>query len=248
LSYLKDKNYTFKPYYPAVYMQIKSIFILVLFLISGFFYYNLTDSKTTISTIEVARVIDGDTIESITLQKVRLKGINTPERGMLGSSEAVDFLEEKILNKAVEIVSFGADKYGRTLGFLILDNKNINAEILKRGLASLYYYEKDEFYNEMENAEEFARLNGLGIWKKSSNMPCIELIELRFKEPEKLILENSCDTDIAVVIKDDATHIYKETLEANDIFEMETSHIWNDAGDTVYVSDEEGLLIFYRYS
>ena len=49
-----------------------------------------------------------------------------------------------------------------------------------------------------------------------------------------------------VIIKDDATHIYREILPEGK-WEKSFDKIWNDAGDTLYIWDEEGLLMFYRY-
>lgn len=228
-------------------MQLKSIFILVLFVSSGVFYYNFTDASEGILEVEISRVLDGDTVETADVQKIRLKGINTPEKSMLLSEEAKNFLEEQVLGKAVEVESFGQDKYGRILGYLFLDGENVNVKILEKGLGAAYYYEEDEFYDEMIDAEAFARINELGIWKKSSSESCVRLIALEFKEPEKLVLENLCSEDIDVVIKDDATHIYRETLRGKSIFEKEFSHIWNNNGDSLYVTDDKGLLIFHRY-
>ena len=229
-------------------MQKSKVIIFILFIISGIFYWNITDTDEEFLDVKILRIIDGDTVETELGLRVRLKGINTPEKGMAGSAEAVEFLSEEILNKSLKIKSFGQDKYGRTLGFLILDKRNINAEILKRGLATLYYYEHDEFYEEMFSAEEFARMNELEIWKKSDNYECLEVIEFEFKEPESLKLKNNCKETLDVLIKDDATHIYKEEIKYNEILEKTFSHIWNDAGDTLYVWDSQGLLLFNRYN
>jgi endonuclease YncB( thermonuclease family) len=228
-------------------MQLKSIIFIILFISSGVLYYNFTDAKEEFSDVKITRIIDGDTVETFKGQRIRLKGINTPEKGFLGSGEATKFLEEKVLDKTLNIVSYGQDKYGRTLGFLILEGENINAKILEKGLASLYYYEKDEFYNEMEGAEKFARINELGIYKKSNNYGCLEIIEFEFKEPESLKLKNNCKMTLEILIKDDATHMYEESVKPSEILEKTFSHIWNDAGDTIYIWDDKGLLIFHRY-
>ena len=228
-------------------MQLKHVILAILFVISGIFYWNITDAETELIEVKISRIIDGDTVETSSGMRIRLKGLNTPEKSMKGSLEAVEFLSGKILNKTVNIKSYGQDKYSRTLGYIILDKENINAEILRRGLASLYYYEKDEFYNEMFESEEFARMNELGIWKKSINSNCLEIVEFKFKEPESLKLKNNCKITLEVLIKDDATHIYKESIEPKEILEKSFSHIWNDAGDTLYVFDDKGLLIFHRY-
>ncbi|MCK5449354.1 thermonuclease family protein [Candidatus Pacearchaeota archaeon] len=234
-------------------MNPKSFFIAILFISSCIFYYQITeDTNPETSNSIVTRIIDGDTIELINGQKIRLKGINTPEKSMPFSQEATEFLEQLILNQSIKIESHGTDKYGRILAYIFLEEKNINKELLGEGLATLYYYEKDKYYDELKNTEEFARLNQKGLWKKSPNSNCLKLIELKYKEQptrcsddELLILENFCD-EISVTIKDDATHIYKETLQKG-TFTKKFSCIWNNDGDSLYVSDEKGLLIFHRY-
>ena len=43
-----------------------------------------------------------------------------------------------ILNKVVDIKGYGLDCYNRILGIIYLNNKNINLEMVKAGLAELY--------------------------------------------------------------------------------------------------------------
>jgi len=229
-------------------MNPKPIIIAILFITSGIFYYQITDATPTLETYQVSRIIDGDTLDLTTDQRVRLKGINTPESSMPYYQEAKQLLQSLVQNKSIEIESYGTDKYGRILAHLFLNDKNINKEILQQGLATLYYYEPDQHYEELKQAEEFARLNQKGLWKKSPNTNCIELINLKTDEPELLILENKCNKEINITFKDDATHIYKETLKPNSILTKEFSHIWNTDGDSIYIRDSEGLLIFYRYN
>jgi len=168
--------------------------------------------------------------------------------GLLPHQYVPQFLQNLVQNKSIQIESYGTDKYGRILAYIFLKNKNINKEILQQGLATLYYYEHDSHYEELEKAEEFARLNQKGLWEKSKNEMCLEIIEFDYisEGGEKLVLKNHCNP-MEVIIKDDATHIYRETLPKG-IWEKSFNKIWNDAGDTLYVSDEEGLLIFHRYN
>jgi len=229
-------------------MNPKPIIILILFITSGIFYYQITDATPSIKTFQTQRIIDGDTIELTTEQKVRLKGINTPESNMPFYQEAKQFLISKTQNKTIQIQSYGTDKYGRILAHIFINEKNINKEILQQGLATLYYYEPDQHYDELKKAEEFARLNQKGLWKKSPDTNCIELIKLKTNEPELLILQNNCDKELNITFKDDATHIYHETLKPNSTFTKTFSHIWNTNGDSIYISDEQGLLIFHRYN
>ncbi len=228
-------------------MQIKPIILAILFVASGVFYYNITGEVTKSEIGQVLEIVDGDTVKLANGQTLRLLGINTPEKSMLFSEEATEFLKKLIQNRSVRIESHGVGKYGRTLAYIFLDDRNINREILAQGLGTLYYYGKDNHYVELKQAEEFARLNQKGLWEKSPDANCVELIELKTDEPEKLILQNNCDKEIQITFKDDATHIYYATINSNSIFTKEFSHIWNNAGDSIYVHDTKGLLIFYRY-
>ena len=235
-------------------MNKKTIVLFFLVLTSGIYYYALTaEEDRELITANVIKVIDGDTLTIENDQKIRLLGINTPESKMLKYEEAKEYLK-KLENKTIMVEKRGIDKYGRILAHTFTKNNHINEQILKNGLGHLYYYEKDAYYNNLKKAEEYAREKNIGIWKPSSQKNCISLIELdpiektkRCSNEEKLTLLNSCNKDINITIKDDATHIYRETIKANQIFEKNFSCIWNDAGDTLYVHDSEGLLIFYRY-
>jgi len=225
-------------------MNWKTLIIGFLIVSTGIFYYILTGDIVR-QEVFVVRVFDGDTFEIENGMKVRLKGVNTPEGDMFWYEEARDFLKGMVENKSVGLEVFGSDKYGRILGYVFFDGENVNKGILERGFGSLYYYGADEYYDEMFEAEESARVGELGIWKRSSDYGCVVLEELKFDEPERLVLRNDCG-EIDVVIKDDATHIYREKLGSGR-WEMEFSHIWNDAGDSLYVWGGDGLLVFWRY-
>ena len=79
----------------------------------------------------------------------------------------------------------------------------------------------------------------------------MKLVELLYNDDvygaETLTLENDCNETINVIIKDDATHIYKRELKKG-IYSETFSHIFNDDGDSLYIWDNEGLVEFYRYS
>ena len=63
--------------------------------------------EDAVITVNVERVIDGDTFVARfpdgKVEKVRLRGINTPERGERGFHEATARLESRIGNKKIEI-------------------------------------------------------------------------------------------------------------------------------------------------
>ena len=178
-------------------------------------------------------------------------GINTPEKKQPFHDEAMNYLKALVEGKQVELESQGKDKYQRTLGYIYLNNELINEKLLEKGLANLYYYGTDENYNEMKNAEQQAQEQEIGIWKKSPSSSCLKLVSLKYKDngicknQEQLVLQNSCNP-MSIIIKDDANHIYNEKIPAG-IFTQNFSCIWNDAGDSLYIRDNSGLLLFFRY-
>ena len=97
---------------------------------------------------KVTRVTDGDTIQVIvdgTKTIIRLVGIDAPEvshaknhPGQPFSEASTKQLAGLVLNKIVDIKSYGLDRYGRTLGEVLLDGKSINLEMVKAGLAEVY--------------------------------------------------------------------------------------------------------------
>ena len=110
--------------------------------------YNDTDCHVEESGI-CTKVVDGDTIYLDNGDKIRFVGVNTPEKGVTGYFTSKEFVEKLCLNKEVGIDiddSKHSDKYGRTLGVVIVDGKNVNEMLLKEGLAEIMYMPPSEFY------------------------------------------------------------------------------------------------------
>ncbi|MFH0808092.1 MAG: thermonuclease family protein [archaeon] len=228
-------------------MNPKHIIITILFLTSLAFYYQITEPTSSLTTAQVTKIIDGDTLETNDTTKIRLLGINTPEKNQPLYQEAKDYLTTLTQNQTIQIESYGPDKYQRTLAHIFLEKQNINAKILSNGLATLYYYEKDSHYKELQQAEEFARNNNLGLWEKSPNTHCLQITNFQTDEPESLILKNSCNKILNISYKDDATHIYQAIIKPNSEYTNNFSHIWNTEGDSIYIYDTKGLILFQRY-
>ena len=110
--------------------------------------YNKTDCKVEESG-KCIKVVDGDTIYLDNGKKIRFVGVNTPEKGVDGYLTSKLFVQKLCLNKEVGIDvdnSKHSDKYGRTLGVVIVDGKNVNEMLLKEGLAEVMYIPPSEFY------------------------------------------------------------------------------------------------------
>ncbi len=118
----------------------------------------------------VTRVIDGDTIEISTGERVRLICIDTPEVGDEGYSEATDYLESLILNKSVRLEKdvSETDRYGRLLRYIYLEDETfVNERIVYYGYGEAYPYNPDtSLCPEIQEAEQYAKDNDLGIWEE----------------------------------------------------------------------------------
>lgn len=116
---------------------------------------------------KVVAIADGDTFTLLTEEnrqiKVRLHGIDCPEKKQDFGARAKQFTSDLIFRKTVSVDEKDIDKYGRTIGIVRLDNgKVLNEELLKAGLAWHYKrYDKNPVWSEMENS---ARKAKLGIW------------------------------------------------------------------------------------
>ena len=233
-------------------MNIKTILQALILVILGILYY-LYMNTPSFEQVQVESVIDGDTIALTNGLKVRLLGINTPEKDMPGYQIAKNYLSEIAADNVIYIDRKGTDRYGRLLAYIFTkeENKNVNAMILEQGYGHLYYYDKDKYYKELEKSETHARENNRGIWEPSPYTTCLFLVELNYYDKgddvETLTVENNCAQELDIIIKDDATHIYKETISLGS-FTKEFKNIFNDDGDTLYVWDEDGkLIVFHRY-
>jgi len=105
--------------------------------VSGF------DSAAVNSTL--IRVIDGDTIMVLVdgiEERVRLVGIDTPEKGLCGFEEATEALELLLAASTVGLVDAGVadrDRYGRLLRYLDINGSDPGLELIRSGLASAAY-------------------------------------------------------------------------------------------------------------
>ena len=121
----------------------------------------------------VKKVFDGDTIlikNEDTETKIRFLGIDAFEHDEnIYGKKAKDFLSMLLLNKnvCIETDVQKSDIYGRTLGYVFVNDLLINEELLKNGYAILYDFPPNTKYiYRLKKAQIYARENMLGIWKE----------------------------------------------------------------------------------
>lgn len=117
---------------------------------------------------KVIKVSDGDTVtlltDDYTQVKVRLFGIDCPEKNQDFGQKARRFVADQCLQKNVLVEKKGEDKYKRTLGIVFIDNVNLNELLLSKGLAWHYkFFSKSAKYAELEQQ---AKKNKINIWSQ----------------------------------------------------------------------------------
>jgi endonuclease YncB( thermonuclease family) len=90
----------------------------------------------------VVGVSDGDTITVLDASnkqhKIRLIGIDEPESNQDYGSRAKQSLSDLVFGKTVTVESLKKDKYGRVLGRVAIDGKDVGQEQINRGVAWFY--------------------------------------------------------------------------------------------------------------
>src|SRR5262244_199908 len=115
---------------------------------------------------KVVSVLDGDTIEVLQNdrpERIRLNGIDCPEKGQPYGKKAKQAASELVFGKEVTLNTFGRDKYGRTIADVLLpDGTNVNHTLVKDGWCWWYrkYAPGDVILEELETR---ARTSGLGL-------------------------------------------------------------------------------------
>lgn len=114
---------------------------------------------------KVVAIADGDTFTLLKDNeqiKIRLHGIDCPESGQDFGTLAKQFLSNLIFGKEVIVNKTDVDRYGRTIAIVFIDDKNVNEELLKSGMAWHYkYYDKNPTWAKMEYE---AKINKKGLW------------------------------------------------------------------------------------
>jgi endonuclease YncB( thermonuclease family) len=136
------------------------VFVLGLGLLRGV----VADERTVLEGVVVG-VVDGDTAD-VRLQsgmiRVRLHAIDAPESAQPYGARSKQALSGLVYGKAVQVEPYEQDRYDRLVARLWIDELDVNAEMVKRGMAWTYRrYADDPDYCAYEKA---ARDLKRGLW------------------------------------------------------------------------------------
>ena len=128
-----------------------------------------------------AKITDGDTI-TINDIRIRFTGSDAPESYFFGKTQtcldgkgrewecgnaATQKLKELINNQTVRCTDEGQDRYGRTLGICYVGDMDLQAEMVKSGMAVAYLRYSDRY----EKEQNYAKKVKAGMWAGEFKQP-----------------------------------------------------------------------------
>lgn len=117
-------------------------------------------------------VADGDTFDlrahGRTL-RVRLFGIDAPEKTQPFSNRSRQFLDDLVRDKTVRLKQKAVDEYGRIVGVAWVGNTNVNEAMVREGLA--WHYRHYDSSAALTDAEARAKSARKGLWADGEPVP-----------------------------------------------------------------------------
>jgi len=184
-------------------MQNKFLIAILAILLGGGTvggYKVIKDNKADVfenSLHPIVRVIDGDTVVIEREMKIRLLGIDSPEKGDCFYNESRDFLKDLLEGDQVRIEKdiSGEDRFERLLRYVYLpsddvkdDDVFVNQLLVKEGYAFKNSVSPDNRYRDLfSSAQEYAKKNSLGLWGE-----CDYEKEVDLRERDTIPVDPSC--------------------------------------------------------
>lgn len=120
----------------------------------------------------VIAILDGDTIDVLVDRqpvRVRFAQIDAPEKRQAFGTRSRQALSELVFRQSVTVHDMGRDRYGRVLGTVYLSQLNVNAEMIRQGMA--WVYKQYAVERSLFKLEEEARAAHRGLWVDPAPVP-----------------------------------------------------------------------------
>lgn len=150
----------------------------------------------------VEHVIDGDTIDIENDKRIRLLGIDAPERDTCFYEESRDALYDRILKKDIRIEKdiSGTDRYDRYLRYVYLPSESpeeddlfVNEWLVREGYAFTFAVAPDNRYRDLlASAQEEAREAERGLWSDDCEYKAEHESEKSLREQGSLPPNEEC--------------------------------------------------------
>lgn len=128
---------------------------------------------------EVVGLADGDTVTVLDAQKtqhkIRLAGIDAPEKGMPWGQKSKEALSDRVYRRTVTVEWHKQDRYGRLIGKILVDGQDANLAQVADGMAWHYKdYAQEQTPDDRARyakAELDARSARRGLWAEPEPIP-----------------------------------------------------------------------------
>ncbi|WP_076999122.1 thermonuclease family protein [Variovorax sp. KK3] len=114
---------------------------------------------------KVVGVLDGDTIDvlvDLQPRRVRLAEIDAPEKRQPFGTRARQALSGYVFGQTVRVLDDGTDRYGRTIGTVVVDGRSVNRAMVGAGMA--WAYRRYLVDQRLIALEAQARKGRRGLW------------------------------------------------------------------------------------
>ena len=142
-------------------------FLLFLLLSFCFVPSALAQKMSKTITGKVVTIIDGDTFDLLTEDtvkfRIRLNGIDCPERKQEYYKVCKDALSQYIFSKNVVLTTHGTDRWKRIIADVYVNNTLINYQMVRNGYA--WHFKKYSKDKALAQAETEAKKEKTGLWK-----------------------------------------------------------------------------------
>lgn len=162
----------------------RKLFYLIIFILTISNISNIIFLYQNMERNTVVRVVDGDSFETKDGRRIRLLGIDAPDRRRCLYNEAREGLKELVLGKRVSLTNIVTDDYGRILANVFVDKGLcrflhprgvhlatpgvslclfVNKIMIEEGLAK-FVYVSSPYYEELKETAKMAKEKKIGIY------------------------------------------------------------------------------------
>jgi micrococcal nuclease len=136
-------------------------------------------------TGQVVGITDGDTISVMRegrAVRVRLEGIDCPEKGQEFSQRAKQFTSDMVFGKAVTVAVRDIDRYGRLVARVSFNGEDVSLALVRSGLA--WHFTRYSSDPQLATAETVAKFGKVGLWSHTNPIAPWEFRRSKGRSPQ----------------------------------------------------------------
>lgn len=150
-------------------MKLLLIFAILAIALGAFVWVTRGSSK---DNAVVAAVIDGDTIELVGGQRIRLVQIDTPEKHVECYGDQASALTRRLIPAGTHVrieqdpKLDQVDRYRRKLAYVWKGDEDVNVTLVRDGAAGVWFFQgrRGRYAGEFLDAADEARADHKGLW------------------------------------------------------------------------------------